>query len=69
MMRLEKLTAQALEQTGNDRYVLAVAVSQRVEQLSKGAKPLVEADLKKVKLTDLALMEIASGLLAIEVSE
>lgn len=65
-MRLEKITADALEQMGNDRYILAVAVSQRVEQLAKGATPLVEeADTKKMKLTDIALMEIAAGKIAV----
>ena len=40
-MRLEEILAQALERTNNDRYILAVAVGQRADELSKGAKPLI----------------------------
>ena len=42
MMRLEERISKALKQVDNDRYVLAIAVGQRADELSKGAKPLLE---------------------------
>ncbi|MEF3192054.1 MAG: DNA-directed RNA polymerase subunit omega [Campylobacterales bacterium] len=66
-MRYEKIYAQALDKAGQDRYLLAEAVGRRAEQLSKGAKPLVDVDLKKTKLPDVALMEIAADKISIEI--
>jgi DNA-directed RNA polymerase subunit omega len=60
-MRLEKITAQALKNMNDDRYLLSIAVAKRVEQLSAGADPVVEIDKKKYKFTDIALMEIAQN--------
>ncbi len=68
-MRLETITADALEKVGNDRYILSVAVSQRVEQLAKGATPMIDVDVKKAKLTDIALMEIAAGKIAVSTTQ
>jgi len=66
-MRIEKLLAKALERVNNDRYVLSLAVGQRADELSKGAKPLSsKVDLKSMKFTDIAIYEIANGLLEIE---
>ncbi len=66
-MRLEEILAQALEKTNNDRYVLAVAVGQRADELSKGAKPLIDSNqTKNMKYTDIAIKEIASGVLVID---
>ena len=66
-MRLEEILAKALKKVGNDRYVLAVAVGQRADELSKGAKPLLEnSETKDMKYTDIAIKEIASGLLLID---
>ncbi|MEA3513032.1 MAG: DNA-directed RNA polymerase subunit omega [Campylobacterota bacterium] len=66
-MRLEEILAQALEKTNNDRYVLSVAVGQRADALSKGAKPLIESNLtKNMKYTDIAIQEIATGVLIID---
>ena len=66
-MRLEEILAQALEKVNNDRYVLSVAVGQRADELSKGAKPLLESDeTKNMKYTDIAIKEIASGILVID---
>lgn len=66
-MRLEEILAQALEKVGNDRYVLSVAVGQRADELSKGAKPLLESsETKNMKYTDIAIKEIASGVLKID---
>jgi len=65
-MRIEEVVAAALEEVGGDRFVLSLVVSKRAEQLSRGAEPLVEADKKKDKLTDIALAEIAAGMVIYE---
>ena len=66
-MRLEEILAQALEKTNNDRYILSVAVGQRADELSKGAKPLLDNNqTKNMKYTDIAIKEIASGVLIID---
>ena len=66
-MRIEKLLAKALERVNNDRYILSIAVGQRADELSKGAKPLSSnVNLKNMKFTDIAIYEIANGLLEIE---
>lgn len=66
-MRLEEILAQALERVNNDRYILSVAVGQRADELSKGAKPLLDNDqTKNMKYTDIAIKEIASGILVID---
>ena len=64
-MRLEQITAQALERVDHDRYLLAKAVGKRAEELNAGAAPLVEMDVKKNKPTDIALFEIAEGKLIV----
>lgn len=60
-MRLEKITAKALQNMNNDRYLLSIAVAKRVEQLSAGEEPTIDIDKKKYKFTDIALMEIAQN--------
>jgi len=66
-MRIEEILALALERVGNDRYILSLAVGQRADELSKGAKPLLDNSLlKNMKYTDIAINEIAKGLLKIE---
>ncbi len=65
-MRLEERMSKALERVNNDRYILAVAVGQRADELSKGAKPLLEKNTQNMKYTDIAIDEIANGLLVIE---
>ena len=65
-MRLEKRLAKALEKVNNDRYILSLAVGQRADELSKGAKPLLETNTQNMKYTDIAIDEIALGLLNIE---
>jgi len=60
MMRLEKITADALDNMNNDRYLLSIAVAKRVEQLSAGAEPEIDIDKNKYKFADIALMEIAA---------
>jgi len=58
--------SKALKKTNNDRYILAIAVGQRADELSKGAKPLLEQNTQNMKYTDIAIDEIANGLLVIE---
>ena len=64
-MRLEQIIAKALKNVDNDRYILSLAVGQRADELSKGAKPLIP-DLRDRKYTDIAIMELAEGLLKVE---
>jgi len=64
-MRLEQITAQALERVDHDRYLLAKAIGKRAEELNAGAAPLVDMDIKKHKPTDIALYEIAEGKLIV----
>ncbi|AXX86601.1 DNA-directed RNA polymerase subunit omega [Malaciobacter marinus] len=66
MLRLEERMAKALEKVNNDRYILSIAVGQRADDLSKGAKPLLEQNTQNMKYTDIAIDEIANGLLVIE---
>ncbi|WP_456322108.1 DNA-directed RNA polymerase subunit omega [Hydrogenimonas sp.] len=65
-MRLEKIAAKALEKVNFNRYLLSSAVSKRANELAKGAKPLVDMDPKHHKHADIAITEIAQGLLEIE---
>jgi len=65
-MRLEEITAKALNTAGIDRYQLAIAVAQRAKELENGAQSRLNLDLKTTKSTDLALMEIAEGLVIIK---
>jgi DNA-directed RNA polymerase subunit omega len=66
-MRIEEILAKALEKVGNDRYILALAVGQRADELSNGAKPLLDSTiLRNMKYTDIAIHEIAKGLLVID---
>ena len=60
-MRLEQLTAKALETANIDRYQLALAVAKRSEELQNGAQTKLNIDVKKMKAADIALMEIAQG--------
>lgn len=64
-MRLEQLTAKALETADIDRYQLALAVAKRSEQLHAGAPSKLNVDPKTIKPADLALMEIAEGLISV----
>ena len=66
MQRLEERISEALKYTNNDRYILSIAVGQRADELSKGAKPLLAQNTQNMKYTDIAIDEIASGLLKIE---
>jgi DNA-directed RNA polymerase subunit omega len=66
-MRIEEIISQALDKVGNDRYKLSIAVGQRADELSKGATPLIqESRIKDMKYTDIAIEEIATGILKID---
>lgn len=67
MTRTEQIAAKALERVNFDKYLLAKAVGKRAEEIAAGAKPMVDADPKKVKHTDIALREIAEGKLNVSV--
>jgi len=64
-MKIEQLTAKALEILDFDRYLLAAAVGKRAEEIAQGSTPLVDMDPKIDKFTDIALVEIAEGKLLI----
>ncbi len=65
-MRLEKVIYKAMQNAQDDSYILSIMVAQRANQLAEGAQPLIKADKEKVKLTDIALMEIAEGLVTFD---
>ncbi len=65
-MRLEKIAAKALERANFNRYLLSTAVAKRANELANGAQPLVDMDPKKEKFSDIAITEIAEGLITIE---
>ncbi|MCK4737681.1 MAG: DNA-directed RNA polymerase subunit omega [Sulfurimonas sp.] len=65
-MKVEVLTAKILENNPSmDRYQLAIAVSKRTDELLNGAISKLSVS-KNVKAADLALMEIAEGLITIK---
>ncbi len=65
-MKVEVLTAKILDNNPSvDRYQLAIAVSKRTDQLLNGAVSKLNVP-KSVKVADLALMEIAEGLVTIK---
>ena len=66
-MRVEELTAKVLENNPlMDRYQLSLAVAKRCDQLLNGATSKLNIDPKSVKAADLALMEIAEGLITVK---
>ncbi len=65
-MRLEKIIATALKNADDDHYILSLMVAKRANELAEGAQPLIKADKNKIKLTDIALMEIAEGLIELD---
>jgi len=65
-MKVEELTAKILDNNPTmDRYQLAIAVSKRTDELLNGATSKLNVS-KLVKEADLALMEIAEGLVTIK---
>ncbi|MEO1958397.1 MAG: DNA-directed RNA polymerase subunit omega [Nautiliaceae bacterium] len=65
-MRIEQINAKALERVDYDRYLLSQAVAKRVNELLKGAKPLIDLPKKNMQLTEIAIMEIAEGLIKVK---
>ena len=61
MERLEERISRALKQVDNDRYILAIAVGQRADELSKRCKTTFSPKYQKMKYTDIAIDEIANG--------
>lgn len=65
-MKTEELTAKILDNNPNmDRYQLAIAVAKRTDEILNGAVSKLNVS-KKIKTADLALMEIAEGLIVIK---
>lgn len=66
-MRVEELTAKVLNENPlMDNYQLAIAVAKRSDELLNGASSKLNIDPKSVKAADLALMEIAEGLVVVK---
>ncbi len=67
MMKTEELTAKVLKDNPvMDNYQLALAVAKRMDELLNGATSKLNIDPKSVKAADLALMEIAEGLVSVK---
>ena len=65
-MKVEELTAKVLNANPNmDRYQLALAVAKRCDQLENGATSKLSVNTNAIKSADLALMEIAEGLVVV----
>jgi len=66
-MKTEELTAKILEENPNvDNYQLAIAIATRCDELENGAHSKLSVNTNKVKPADLALMEIAEGLIVVK---
>ena len=66
-MKTEELTAKILQDNPRmDNYQLAMAVSKRADELLNGGASKLNIDPKSIKAADLALMEIAEGLLKVK---
>ncbi|PHQ56388.1 MAG: DNA-directed RNA polymerase subunit omega [Sulfurimonas sp.] len=66
-MKTEELTAKILEMNPNmDRYQLALAIAARCDELENGAQSKLSVSTNSIKSADLALMELAEGLVTIK---
>lgn len=66
-MKVEELTAKVLNEHPNmDRYQLAIAVAKRCDELENGALSKLNVNTSSIKSADLALMEIAEGLVVVK---
>ncbi|MEA1955610.1 MAG: DNA-directed RNA polymerase subunit omega [Campylobacterota bacterium] len=66
-MKVEELTAKVLNDNPNmDRYQLALAVAKRSDELLNGATSKLNIDPNSIKAADLALMELAEGLVVVK---
>lgn len=68
-MRVEQMTAKALENVNFDRYLLATAVGKRAKELAGGATALIDFDPRKAKYADIALQEIAEGKVTVSLED
>ena len=65
-MKVEELTAKVLNENPSlDRYQLAIAVAKRTDELLNGASSKLNTHTN-TKASDLALMEIAEGLVTVK---
>jgi len=66
-MKIEELTAKVLNDNPSlDRYQLAIAVARRCDELENGAVSKLNVNTSRIKSSDLALMEIAEGLVVVK---
>ncbi len=66
-MKVEELTAKVLhEHPSMDRYQLAIAVAKRCDELENGAASKLNVNTSNIKSADLALMELAEGLIIVK---
>jgi len=66
-MKTEELTAKILSDNPSlDSYQIAIAVAVRCDELQNGAQSKLNIDPNKIKAADLALMELAQGLVSIK---
>jgi len=66
-MKTEELTAKILQENPElDTYKIAIAMAARCDELENGAESKLNIDPKSIKAADLALMEIAQGLVVVE---
>ncbi len=66
-MKIEELTAKILDDNPQmDRYQLALAVAKRTDEIANGSPSKLNIDPKSIKAADLALMEIAEGLVVVK---
>ena len=66
-MKVEELTAKVLDNNPSmDRYQLALAVAKRCDELENGATSKLSINTNAIKSADLALMEIAEGLVVVQ---
>ena len=66
-MKIEELTAKILNDNPKmDNYQLAIAVAKRCDELQNGAISKLNIDPNSIKPADLALMEIAEGLVVVK---
>ncbi|WP_416863408.1 DNA-directed RNA polymerase subunit omega, partial [Helicobacter ganmani] len=47
-------------------YLLSNILFMRIDELSRGAKPLVNKNVKADKLADIALLEVAEGKIGLD---
>jgi DNA-directed RNA polymerase subunit omega len=66
-MKTEELTAKILiDNPAMDRYQLAIAIAARCDELENGAQSKLSVTSYNIKSADLALMEIAEGLVVVK---